>query len=51
MTTIEQLRRIPLFEGLSDEQLHETFEAGFESFVPSGGGPAGGRMSRSSTST
>jgi len=41
LTTIEQLRRIPLFEGLSDEQLRETFEAGSESFVPAGG--VGGR--------
>ena len=41
MTTIQQLRRIPLFEGLSAEQLQETFEAGSESFVPSGG--VGGR--------
>ncbi|HET7273083.1 MAG TPA: cyclic nucleotide-binding domain-containing protein, partial [Rubrobacter sp.] len=41
MTTIEQLRRIPLFEGLSDGQLHETFEAGSEIFVPAGG--VGGR--------
>ncbi|HEX6710907.1 MAG TPA: cyclic nucleotide-binding domain-containing protein, partial [Rubrobacter sp.] len=41
MTTIEQLRRIPLFEGLTEEQLRETFEAGTESSVPSGG--IGGR--------
>ena len=41
MTTLEELRRAPLLQGLSDEQLYEVLEEGSEEFVPSGG--IGGR--------
>jgi CRP-like cAMP-binding protein len=41
VTTLEELRRVPLFDGLSDEQLREVLEEGSEEFVPAG--EAGGR--------
>jgi signal transduction histidine kinase len=41
VTTLQELRRAPLLQGLSDEQLHEVLEEGSEEFVPSGG--IGGR--------
>jgi signal transduction histidine kinase len=41
VTTLEELRGVPLFEGLTDEQLREVLEEGSEKFVPSGG--VGGR--------
>jgi signal transduction histidine kinase len=41
VTTLEELRRMPLFQGLSDEQLRQAFEEGSEQFVPEGS--VGGR--------
>jgi signal transduction histidine kinase len=41
VTTLEELRRVRLFEGLSDEQLREALEEGWEKFVPAG--EVGGR--------
>jgi signal transduction histidine kinase len=41
VTTLEELRRVPLFEGLTDEQLREVLEEGSEEFVPAG--EVGGR--------
>jgi signal transduction histidine kinase len=41
MTTLEELRRVPLFEGLTDEQLREVLEEGSEEFIPAG--EVGGR--------
>ena len=41
MTTLEELRGVPLFKGLSDEQLREVLRAGSEEFVPAG--EVGGR--------
>ncbi len=41
MTTLEELRRVPLFEGLTDEQLREVVEEGSEELVPAG--EVGGR--------
>jgi signal transduction histidine kinase len=35
--TFDELRRIPLFEGLSDEALREVAGQGLEKFVPAGG--------------
>ena len=37
MRTFDELRRIPLFEGLSDEALREVAGQGLEKFVPAGG--------------
>ena len=36
MTTLEELRRVPLFEGLADEHLREVLEEGSEEFVAAG---------------
>jgi signal transduction histidine kinase len=36
VTTLEELRRVPLFDGLTDEQLREVLEEGSEEFVPAG---------------
>ena len=36
MTTLEELRRVPLFDGLTDEQLREVLERGWEKIVPAG---------------
>jgi CRP-like cAMP-binding protein len=41
VTTLEELRRMPLLQGLSDEQLRQAFEEGSEQFVPEGS--VGGR--------
>ncbi|MDP8950238.1 MAG: cyclic nucleotide-binding domain-containing protein, partial [Actinomycetota bacterium] len=41
MTTLDELRRVPLFEGLTDEQLREVLEEGSEELVPAG--EVGGR--------
>ena len=41
MTTLEELRRVPLLKGLTDEQLREVLEEGSEEFVPAG--EVGGR--------
>ena len=36
MTTLEELRGVPLFKGLTDEHLREVLEEGSEEFVPAG---------------
>ena len=36
MTTLEELRRVPLFGGLTEEQIHEVLEEGSERLVPAG---------------
>jgi len=36
MATLEELRRVPLFDGLTEGQLRETLERGSEKFVPAG---------------
>ena len=41
MTTLEELRKVPLFEGLTDEQLREILEEGSEEFILAG--EVGGR--------
>ena len=41
MTTLKELRQVPLFEGLTDEQLGEVLEEGSEAFIPAG--EVGGR--------
>jgi CRP-like cAMP-binding protein len=41
VTTLEELRRVPLLKGLTDEQLREVLEEGSEEFVPAG--EVGGR--------
>ena len=41
MTTLEELRQVPLFEGLTEEKLREVFEEGSEVFIPAG--EVGGR--------
>jgi signal transduction histidine kinase len=41
VTTLEELRGVPLLKGLTDEQLREVLEAGSEEFVPAG--EVGGR--------
>jgi signal transduction histidine kinase len=41
VTTPEELRRVPLFEGLAEDQLREALEEGSEEFVAAGG--IGGR--------
>ena len=41
MTTLEELRQVPLFKGLTDEKLREVLEAGSEEFIPAG--EVGGR--------
>jgi len=41
VTTLEELRKVPLFEGLTDEQLREILEEGSEEFILAG--EVGGR--------
>ena len=41
MTTLEELRQVPLFKGLTDEELREVLEEGSEEFIPAG--EVGGR--------
>ena len=41
MTTLEELRQVPLFEGLTEEHLREVLEEGSEAFIPAG--EVGGR--------
>jgi len=41
VTTLKELRQVPLFEGLTDEQLGEVLEDGSEAFIPAG--EVGGR--------
>jgi signal transduction histidine kinase len=41
VTTLKELRQVPLFEGLTDEQLGEVLEEGSEAFIPAG--EVGGR--------
>ena len=41
MTTPEELRQVPLFKGLTDEELREVLEEGSEEFIPAG--EVGGR--------
>jgi CRP-like cAMP-binding protein len=41
VTTLEELRQVPLFEGLTDEKLREVLEEGSEEFIPAG--EVGGR--------
>ena len=41
MTTLEELRHVALFEGLTDEELREVLEEGSEEFIPAG--EVGGR--------
>ena len=41
MTTLEELRQVALFEGLTDEKLREVLEEGSEHFIPAG--EVGGR--------
>ncbi|HKH39575.1 MAG TPA: hypothetical protein VKA82_20655 [Rubrobacter sp.] len=41
MTTLEELRQVPFFEGLTDEKLREVLEEGSEEFIPAG--EVGGR--------
>ena len=41
MTTLEELREVPLFKGLTDEELREVLEEGSEEFIPAG--EVGGR--------
>jgi hypothetical protein len=39
VATLEELRQVPLFEGLSDEKLREVLEEGAEEFIPAGESP------------
>jgi signal transduction histidine kinase len=41
VTTLEELRQVPLFKGLTDEELREALEEGSEEFIPAG--EVGGR--------
>src|SRR5215208_920517 len=41
MTTLEELRQVPLFKGLTGEELREVLEEGSEEFIPAG--EVGGR--------
>ena len=41
MTTLEELRQVPLFKGLTNEELREVLEEGSEEFIPTG--EVGGR--------
>jgi signal transduction histidine kinase len=41
VTTLEELRQVPLFKGLTDEELREVLEVGSEEFIPAG--EVGGR--------
>ena len=41
MTTLEELRQVPLFKGLTNEELREVLEEGSEEFIPAG--EVGGR--------
>jgi signal transduction histidine kinase len=41
VTTLEELRQVPLFKGLTDEELREVLEEGSEEFIPAG--EVGGR--------
>jgi signal transduction histidine kinase len=41
VTTFEELRQVPLFKGLTDEELREVLEEGSEEFIPAG--EVGGR--------
>ncbi len=41
MTTLEELRQVPLFEGLTEGQLREVLEEGSEEYIPAG--EVGGR--------
>jgi signal transduction histidine kinase len=41
VTTLEELRGVPLFKGLTDEQLRDVLGEGSEEFIPAGG--VGGR--------
>jgi signal transduction histidine kinase len=41
VTTLEELRQVPLFEGLTEGQLREVLEEGSEEFIPAG--EVGGR--------
>jgi signal transduction histidine kinase len=41
VTTLEELRQVPLFEGLTEEKLREVLEEGSEVFIPAG--EVGGR--------
>ena len=41
MTTLEELRQVPLFKGLTDEELREVLEEGSVEFIPAG--EVGGR--------